>query len=549
MEDSDTVIRFYGHASIFVRTPTASLVTDPWFTSRGAFLSSWHQFPRNDHLDLAPLREVDYVILSHEHRDHFDVDFLRTLSPHTTIIIPKYTDDYLQSELEDNLSNEVVVAPSHQKIHLSTDLHVTPVVQSVPIWDDCTLVIETPRGTIVDINDMKPSAKDVDWLRQSFDIDYLFIQFSGANWHPYIYDYTPEHKRQISRHKRANKFSSIRKTFSTTGAQWLIPTAGPPCFLDPEHFDLNFDDDSIFPTQEDFYRYAQREGFADRTIVLLPGDELVENADHAAENEQRLRADCFTNKRRYLESYQDDRLPVIRRELAEIPESPFSLLQKLCDFFQPLISASPFFRRRIDGRLLIETVGVNPEQVIIDFTQARNSVYPYTREEHFYVLRIEDRLLNFVLGHGLSWEELLLSLRVHASREPDQYNEALVVFLRFADPASYRAYARYEQQKQLDERAVITEEGMSFEIQRYCPHAMADLSQGEIKDGCIVCPGHGWAFRLNDGQCTTNSAKITVRRLPAAPNADMTSPKHHRANSSGSGEQSAKADGAHSLGR
>lgn len=224
--------------------------------------------------------------------------------------------------------------------------------------------------------------------------------------------------------------------------------------------------------------------------------------------------DCFTDKRSYLESYQRERLPVIRRELAEISDSPSSLLQKLRDYFQPLVSASSFFRHRIDDRLLIETRGTNPERVIIDFTRIRDSVYPHAGEGYFYALQIEDRLLNLVLDQKLSWEELLLSLRVNASREPDHYNEFLVVFLRFANPDSYRAYARYEKQKQLDERAVVADDGTSYEIQRYCPHAMADLSQGQIKDGCIVCPGHGWAFRLDNGLCTTNSAAIAVRPLP-----------------------------------
>lgn len=513
MVDSDVVIRFYGHACIYVQTPTASLVTDPWFSPRGAFLSTWHQFPRNDHLDLDPLRQADYVVLSHEHRDHFDVDFLQTLSPWTKIVIPKYTDDHLLSELNDYVKNEVIVAPSHQQLALSDDLRLTPVVQSVPIWDDCTLMIETPRCTIADVNDMKPSAKDLNWLRDSFDIDYLFIQFSGASWHPYVYDYTIQRKKEISRHKRATKFASVRNTFTTLGAQWLVPTAGPPCFLDPAHFELNFDEDSYFPTQADFYRHAQREGFADQTIILLPGDELVDKADYTADNEQRARAECFTDKRGYLKPYQRARLPLIRRTLAEIPDAPSSLLPKLRDHFQPLIASSSFFRNRINGRVLFESFGEKTERIIVDFTKRQDSVYPYGGEDYFYVLGAEDRLLNLVTDGKLTWEDLLLSLRVANSREPDEYNEPLEVFLRFANPENFRAYARYERRKQLNERAVVSGEGSRYEIQRYCPHAMADLSQGEIRDGHIVCPGHAWTFRLSDGQCTTNSARIAVRPL------------------------------------
>ncbi|MCF2529262.1 Rieske 2Fe-2S domain-containing protein [Yinghuangia soli] len=513
MNEPRHTVHFYGHACIYVQTPDVSLVVDPWFTRRGAFLSTWHQFPRNDQLDLEPLRAADYVFLSHEHRDHFDPEFLRTLRPDTKILIPRYTDGYLQRELAGSVRNEVVVLDSHETYSLGPDLAVTPVVQSVPIWDDCTLVIRTPQATIADVNDMKLSARDLAWLRESFDIDYLFMQFSGANWHPYVYDYSPEEKRRISRHKRENKFGAVHKMFAASGARWLVPAAGPPCFLDPEFSALNLDDDSIFPTQAEFHAYAEREGFAERTVILLPGDELVPHVDHAKDNKRRLEHPCFTDRHAYLSDYQRDRAPDIAQALAEIPQAPGPLLGKLREYFQPLVSASAFFRDRIGGRLLVESVGACPESVIVDFTRYQDSVYPHAGEDYFYRLRVEDRLLNLVLDRELSWEELFLSLRFEASREPDRYNEFLVVFLRFADPESYRAYARYERGKQLDERTVVEHEGSRYEIQRYCPHAMADLATAEIKDGCVVCPGHGWAFRLDDGTCATNPARIAVRPL------------------------------------
>lgn len=509
----DVVVRSYGHACVYIRTPQASIVVDPWFTERGAFLASWHQFPRNDHLDLAEVRDVDHVLLSHEHRDHFDIDFLSSLSARTTIIIPQYTDDYLRRELRDSLPNEVIVAPSHEAIRLAGDLTVTPVVQSVPIWDDCTFVIETSRGTFVDVNDMKIAPRDLDWVRTSFTVDYLLMQFSGANWHPHIYGYEPAQARRLSARKRHNKFASVHQTFLASGARWLVPMAGPPCFLDPAHFELNFDEDSTFPAHDDFYRWAQREGLADRMILLLPGDDLVENHDHTAANLQRLDAACFTAKREYLQAYQLSRLPAITKELAVIAAPTGPLLGALRDYFQPLVASSAFLRERIDGRLLLDVTGTHPEQVIVDFTRAAASVYPYSGEAHFYELRIEDRFLAMVLRRELSWEELLLSLRLGARRDPDRYNEFLIVFLRFADPASYRAYARHERRQQLDVRTVVYDGDTPYEIQRYCPHAMADLAQGQVIDGRIVCPGHGWAFRLSDGTCATNAARIAVRQL------------------------------------
>ena len=43
-------LTFLGHAGLAVETGEFRLLADPWFAETGAFLGSWHQFPRNDHL-------------------------------------------------------------------------------------------------------------------------------------------------------------------------------------------------------------------------------------------------------------------------------------------------------------------------------------------------------------------------------------------------------------------------------------------------------------------------------------------------------------------
>ncbi|HKY31059.1 MAG TPA: Rieske 2Fe-2S domain-containing protein [Candidatus Polarisedimenticolia bacterium] len=34
-----------------------------------------------------------------------------------------------------------------------------------------------------------------------------------------------------------------------------------------------------------------------------------------------------------------------------------------------------------------------------------------------------------------------------------------------------------------------------------CPHAGWRLSDGELVDGLLECPGHGWQFRIQGGRC------------------------------------------------
>jgi nitrite reductase/ring-hydroxylating ferredoxin subunit len=45
-----------------------------------------------------------------------------------------------------------------------------------------------------------------------------------------------------------------------------------------------------------------------------------------------------------------------------------------------------------------------------------------------------------------------------------------------------------------------TEDGL-FGLDDTCPHASGPLSQGVLRDGCVVCPWHGWRFDLRTGAC------------------------------------------------
>jgi nitrite reductase/ring-hydroxylating ferredoxin subunit len=38
-----------------------------------------------------------------------------------------------------------------------------------------------------------------------------------------------------------------------------------------------------------------------------------------------------------------------------------------------------------------------------------------------------------------------------------------------------------------------------------CPHAQWPLSDGEMVDGTLVCPGHGWQFNVTTGQSLTSA--------------------------------------------
>ena len=94
-----------------------------------------------------------------------------------------------------------------------------------------------------------------------------------------------------------------------------------------------------------------------------------------------------------------------------------------------------------------------------------------------------------VLTGRIRWEDLLLSLRISAWRDPDRYNDYLVGLLKHADAAALDAVERYETSRDPDETVTVRSGGRAWEVSRYCPHAGEDLTHGAVISGSVLrCP-------------------------------------------------------------
>lgn len=48
--------------------------------------------------------------------------------------------------------------------------------------------------------------------------------------------------------------------------------------------------------------------------------------------------------------------------------------------------------------------------------------------------------------------------------------------------------------------AVGNDDGKRFAVSRRCRHMIADMAEGSIEDGCLVCPRHGARYDVNSGR-------------------------------------------------
>lgn len=48
---------------------------------------------------------------------------------------------------------------------------------------------------------------------------------------------------------------------------------------------------------------------------------------------------------------------------------------------------------------------------------------------------------------------------------------------------------------------LLQDQGQRYLIRNQCPHRGQRLTEGDVLNGVIRCPQHGWSFELNTGAC------------------------------------------------
>lgn len=56
--------------------------------------------------------------------------------------------------------------------------------------------------------------------------------------------------------------------------------------------------------------------------------------------------------------------------------------------------------------------------------------------------------------------------------------------------------------------------GAFYALKDVCPHAGVALSNGPVADGAVMCVGHGWTFRLSDGEVARGPSGHKVATYP-----------------------------------
>lgn len=512
-----------GHAGILVETDAGSILCDPWFVP--AFFGSWFVFPRNDQLsdDLRErIERADFLYITHLHGDHHDEPWLREhLRRDIPILLPGYPTREQQRTLQRLGFTNFIRTVDGEEMELAPGLTIA-IHTEVSITDgpggDSAMVVSDGRTRLVNQNDCRTT--DLAALRQHGPVDLHWLQYSGAIWYPMVYEVPEDEMRRLVDAKVESQFTRAMRYVDRLDARAVVPSAGPPAFLDDDLWHLNVitgDELSIFPDQRSFLERLAASGR--RGILAIPGTEIEVTPEeigvtHPVPDDEVDR--IFSSKEQYLRRYQADWKPWLDDVKARWCAPSTDLISTLRAWWEPLLRMAPTLRDAVGANCLIRAGEL---EILIDFPNAE--VRAYAGEPYSFRFTIPRELVETVAArHAVDWSNsLFLSARFSAWRAGD-FNEYLYNFFKSLSVERMRR-TEAEAVRKLNPPTELEPEIElgGYVVQRRCPHRNADLSVfGEIEAGpdgdVLVCTLHGWRFDCRTGRClTSNDHPVKIRRV------------------------------------
>ncbi|MDQ6945387.1 MAG: MBL fold metallo-hydrolase [Actinomycetota bacterium] len=218
-------LRTLGHATLLVLEDGIPLVaTDPWLIGSTYWRSWWlEKYPSPEEIDL--VRESKHLYITHSHPDHFHWPTLRHLGPRP-VLHPEFPGYKVPAFLDQHGYQSRVLDPGrwyaiNDRVRIASN--PTPV-------DDSILVIDTPRATIVNLNDANPRLALLRRLRSRLCSDdkpiILLKSYSPASIAVSMYR---DGKREPMKSKQ-NYAQVACRLAEAIGAEYYVPFASQAFF-------------------------------------------------------------------------------------------------------------------------------------------------------------------------------------------------------------------------------------------------------------------------------------------------------------------------------
>ena len=115
---TNPTIKLISNACMLIQWNGKNILTDPWIIGP-AIYGAWVHYPPIK-LDIKDITKIDFILISHEHSDHFNEQTLSLLDKDTPIYFPNYKMDRLEKRIR-KLGFSNIFSPQSEKITNLTD--------------------------------------------------------------------------------------------------------------------------------------------------------------------------------------------------------------------------------------------------------------------------------------------------------------------------------------------------------------------------------------------------------------------------------------------
>jgi L-ascorbate metabolism protein UlaG (beta-lactamase superfamily) len=416
LNGSDGVF-YLGHASILVRLNGYSILMDPIVLAE-PYSGSWTFFPPQ-YKD-QKLHEVDAVVVSHIHQDHYDQEFLRNLSPSCQVFIIEGRESFENSLLKLNIKNLVFLKPNmvHEifdQVYIFGLLHESNGI-------DASTIIYNENFSVYHGNDNYCSLETIKQFHEIVpEIDVACLPYAYIHWYPFLLVeelQTSERKKEtieLIQKYMEHCILSAREL----RAKLVIPF-GANLVLD--NGDANSTMNLAVKTPLEFFDYVCN-NHSDLSKIVLPLN--AGDAISAGDDDLYVHREVVESSEQYR-----NRMTVYlqKRDNAQGSVSPSSI--SLDDFISKTKAKIFTANSSIDFEIWFELclkscksyIRINPGANIVETN------LEFRSENPFYLFKL-DFEATLLWTSGSSFEEIIGTRRFELMRQPDEYRPDVLKFI------------------------------------------------------------------------------------------------------------------------
>lgn len=412
--NSDGVL-YVSHASIIVSLNGKKYLFDP-VLAKPPHLGSWLFYPEMQRDDR--MLKVDGVFVSHQHQDHYDVDFLK-LIPKTIPIYIVAGRLHFEKMLEES-GIPYTLIPENEKFDLGNGVSCVG-IQHEYNGIDSAIAISNDLFTVYHGNDCYLSNSKLEIIKKHYsEIDVACIPFAYVHWYPFLLDEVDEIWRKNESERLIKKYLE----YGLEQVKFLNPHVAIPFGANMFYCDdIKSEHNKAVLSPFEFKKYAEVTNFplVEKIKTLFSGD-IVLSKDNKSERIITIDQKEFTIEDLHIgfEKYLNQVKKIgTGFDFSEIENLKNDELENL-DFIKVRLS---FHQQRIKHKIFIsnmddesfENIEIDLENHSVVRKKMIESTYPF---HHF---KLTNLAYKAYMSEKYSFNEIIASSRFRLIRKPNDY--------------------------------------------------------------------------------------------------------------------------------